>query len=568
MSEPPDPADRPEVPGHRLLRVVGQGSSAVVWSATDAAGSPVAVKVPHEAPDAVQVREGAIERQVLTAVRHDHLVPLRDVVPLADERVALVFDLVVGATLRSMVGARGHLRPGEAVTLLTPLAEAVAVLHAAGGTHCDISPGNVMVTADGRPMLMDLGSARLAGSGAGSIVGTPGFIAPEVRDGETPTEASDVFAIGALAWFCLTGNGAPDTMLRLSSETISSHVGEELAEVVGTCIDPDPERRPSSLALAARIYAAAAAESIEVVVGADDASALTHRLRAEAARTGEDPAPAGRARRRLFPRWNRSARPRPERPAPARPDGTASARPDQTALGPGRSWFRTAPLTGRRWPRRLGVGAVIALLAVVIGGLVHLRALPGSERTGAASAQPAAPGSSADPPAAVTSGMPTSAAGTGSEAAAQTDRGTGEPSPAAALLRSRVAVREQPQVVIQALTDLRVRALTERKVASLVSVHVKGSPSFDLDAGMIAELLAAGQRYDGLSMTVDRAEHVSGGPTRAVIRARVDLGAYAVVSSQGSPVREAAVIGDVLDFTLVWQPDGWRIESVSEPAST
>lgn len=566
MSEPPDPADRPDVPGHRLLRVVGQGSSAVVWSATDAAGNPVAVKVPHEAPDAVQVRAGAIERHVLTAVRHDHLVPLRDVVPLEDERVALVFDLVVGATLRSMVGARGHLRPGEVVTLLTPLAEAVAVLHAAGGTHCDISPGNVMVTADGRPLLMDLGSARLAGSGAGTIVGTPGFVAPEVRDGDEPREASDVFSIGALAWFCLTGNGAPDTMLRLSSETIRSHVGEELAEVVGACIDPDPERRPCSFALAAQFYAAAAAEPIEVVIGADDASALTHRLRAEAAREGEAPAPTGRATRRLLARWNGSARARPERPAPALPDGPAPARPDQTASDPGRSWFRTAPLTGRRWPRRLGVGAVIALLAVIIGGLVHLGAMPGTGPTGAA-APPTTPASSTHPAAAVNSGTTSGSPRTGSAAAAPTAR-TSEPSPAAELLRSRAAVREQPQAVIQALTDLRVRALTGRKAASLVSVHVKDSPSFDLDAGVIAELLGAGQRYDGLSMTVDRAEHVSGGHARAVIRARVDLGAYAVVSAQGAHTKESAVRGDVLDFTLVWQPDGWRIESVSEPAST
>lgn len=561
MTDPTAPIDRPDVPGHRLLRVIGHGSSAIVWSAADPSGRPVAIKVPHTAPDAVEVRQGEIERQVLTAVRHEHLVPLRDVVPLVDGRVALVFDLVVGATLRSMVQVRGHLRPGEAVTLMTPLAEAVAVLHAAGGTHCDISASNVMVTADGRPMLMDLGSARLAGTGAGATVGTPGFVAPEVREGDPPTEASDVFALGALAWFCLTGNGAPDTVLRLSPETVLSHVGEELAEVIGACIDPEPQRRPASSVLAARFYDAVAAEPIEVVVGADDASALTHRLRAEASRGGTRPAP-----RRPTRRWLPSAR-RKERGA-ERHLTPARGRPDDTGQALERPWFRVPKLRGRRWPRRAGTAAVIALLALFIGGLAHLGALPWTG-SGPVAVTDSRPGPPADPvtvdvpsrPATASSGGTTTAA---APASAQAAPVTQPPE----LLRSRAAVMEQPRAVIQALTDLRVQALTTRDANRLVAVHVKQSPSFDLDAGVIDELLTGGQRYEGLKMAVDSASHLSGGPTRAVIRARVDVAAYVVVSDDGAPTEEPAIRGEVLDFTLVWQPDGWRLESVSEPAST
>jgi serine/threonine-protein kinase len=561
VTDPTAPADRPDVPGHRLLRVIGQGSSASVWSAIDPSGRPVAIKVPHAAPDAVEVRQGEIERHVLTAVRHEHLVPLRDVVPLADGRVALVFDLVVGATLRSMVQVRGHLRPGEAVTLITPLAEAVAVLHAAGGTHCDISAGNVMVTADGRPMLMDLGSARLAGAGAGATVGTPGFVAPEVREGDPPTEASDVFSLGALAWFCLTGNGAPDTMLRLSPETVLSHVGEELAEVIGACIDPEPQRRPASSVLAARFYHAATAEPIEVVVGADDASALTHRLRAEASRGGMGP-PPGHPTRRCLPSVRRKERGGEGHlaPTPGRPSGTGQA--------PGRPWFRVAALGGRRWPRRVGTGAVIALLALLIGGLVHLGALPWTGPRPLAVTSPS-PGPPPDPlsvdgpsrSARPSSGGTTRAAAPAGEQAAAV---TQLPEP----LRSRAAVTEQTRAVIQALTDLRVQALTTRDATRLISVHVKDSPSFDVDAGVIEQLHTRGQRYVGLTMTVGRASHLSGGPTRAVIRARVDIAAYDVVSDDGVHTEEPATRGEVLDFSLVWQSDGWRLESVSEPAST
>ncbi len=332
-----DTRDRPDVPGHRLLHVIGSGGASTVWAGVDAGGQSVAIKVPRGEPDPVSVREAEIERHVLMAVRHEHLVPLRDVVPLEDGRVALVFDLVVGATLKSLVASRGHLRPGEVVTVLSPIAEAVARLHAAGSTHCDISPSNVMLTADGRPLLTDLGAARLAGAGAGAVVGTPGFVAPEVRSGGRPTEASDVFSLGALAWFCLTGNGAPDTFIRLSDDTLVSHLGPELASVVGRFIDPEPERRPASAAVPALVYEAAAAEALEVVVGADEASALTHRLRAEAA-------------------------------AEAPSLGQPAARP----------WYRLVHVPRPRWPRWAGVVAGLVGVAVLLGWLTHLGMIPGT----------------------------------------------------------------------------------------------------------------------------------------------------------------------------------------------
>ena len=214
-NEPPrDPRSpaRPEIPGHRVEAVIGTGSSAVVWSGTDASGRRVAIKVPHRGRDEIDRHQAMAEQQVLLAVQHDHLVPLRSVVPLADGREALVFDLVRGAQLVGMVRSRGHLRPGEVVTVLTPVCEAVAHLHAAGGLHADISPANITVTPDGRPVLLDLGAARVAGREPGAVHGTPGFVAPEVRLGSEPNEAADVYALGAVAWFCLTGNGANPTV--------------------------------------------------------------------------------------------------------------------------------------------------------------------------------------------------------------------------------------------------------------------------------------------------------------------------------------------------------------------
>jgi serine/threonine-protein kinase len=431
--------------------------------------------------------------------------------------VALVFDLVVGATLASLVTTRGHLRPGETVTVLTPLAEAVAALHAAGGTHCDISPGNIMLTADGRPLLMDLGAARLAGTGAGAVVGTPGYVAPEVRSGERPTEASDVFSLGALAWFCLTGNGAPDTFLRLSEETVMSHVGQELAGIVGRCIDPEPDVRPSSAALPGRFYSPTAAEPVEVVVGSDDASALTHRLRAEAAAPGAE------------------------------------------AAQPSRSWFRRVHVERPRWSHRLALLCGIAALATVLGWLTHLGLVPGS--AGGVHTGPAHGASS-------TTGSPGGArAATPVETTVPTGRSSARVPSDDAFAESS-AGPAKARALLQDLTDRRVAALVDRDAASLAAVHRTNSPSWRADAALIAELRSDGQRYANLRMTVVEAQLVSQSDTAAVVRARVAVAAYNVMDARGAAASRDAEQGDSLDFHLVRTEAGWRIESVSSPRPT
>lgn len=528
---------RPAVAGHRIDDVIGQGATSVVWSGTDAMGRAVAIKVPRQRPDAVALAQGEIERHVLTAVRHDHLVPLRDVVPLQDGRIALVFDRVRGASLRATVDMRGSLRPGEAVTVVSPLSQAVAALHRAGGTHGDLSPDNALLTADGRPLLTDLGAARLAGEGSGAVHGTPGFAAPEVRRGEAPGEAADVFGLGALAWFCLTGNGAPDTMIRLDPETVESHVGPELAAVVGACIDPDPTRRPSAAEVGPMFFAAATPEPVEVVVGADEATALTNRLRLEAAQDAVGPQQEPTVR-------------------------SSSGRRALRGLGE-----RLRRLWGRR-----ATAALALVLASVVTSLAAWFLVPWPD------------------------------AGATSRAAEVHDEGTpgGMSTPTADdwsrdLTRNPSSATRFPAVLLQVLADRRAAALTARDLDALARVHRPGSPAEQQDREMVERLRADGHRYDGLHLVVADASVVpvsaagpsAAGPTappatsptatslpppgdsaRAVIRARVDVGPYAVVDREETRVEHLRHDGAVLHFHLVATDAGWRIESISAPAAT
>ncbi|GAB3048828.1 hypothetical protein GCM10027053_04040 [Intrasporangium mesophilum] len=323
------------VPGYALGRVIGEGASGVVWSGTGPGGRPVAVKVPHLRADAADLAQARVEEHVLRAVRHGHLVPLRDAVGLQDGRTALVFDLVPGQALAGMVRSRGRLRAGETVTVLTPICEAVAAIHSAGGLHGDVSPGNVMVTPAGRPVLLDLGSTRVVGAEHGIVHGTPGFVAPEIRAGDEPSMAGDVYSLGALAWFCATGNGAPDTPLRLDPEVIESHVGPALAGLISACIDPNPACRPTSAELPRRFFDATVPEPVEVVLDLDPAAALTHRLPETA--------------------------------------GHDAAGLDAEAARDRGSW---------RWPRRSGIAAAAALTLAAAGWALAARVPPGAATPG------------------------------------------------------------------------------------------------------------------------------------------------------------------------------------------
>ena len=121
-------------------------------------------------------------------------------------------DYAAGGSLGQLVAGRGKLGPGETVTVLTPIAQALAYLHGHGFTHGDVSPGNVLFTAHGKPLLADLGVARMvADAAAVADAGTEGFRDPApvdaVRAGLQPER--DVYSLAALGWYCLTGR-APE----------------------------------------------------------------------------------------------------------------------------------------------------------------------------------------------------------------------------------------------------------------------------------------------------------------------------------------------------------------------
>ena len=298
---PPGPPDPPDVPGYRLGAPLGTGAGGQVWSATDDSGGRFAVKVVERGPDAER------ELAVLRAVRHEHVVSWRDAVPLAGGLLALVTDLLDGGTLAQVVAARGRLTPGEVVTVVAPLAQAVADLHAQGIQHGDLAPGNVLFDGVGKPVLADLGTVRVTGLPRDEEFGTAGYVDPVVLTGGPGGPASDVYGLGALAWFALCGAPPDAVPYRPPLRDLVPAAGERLTEAVEAALAADPETRPAPGEHAGALHAAAPATPVWRAGLAPADGGLTHRVRVL---TADDGAPHQPRHRRERARRLHGRRPR------------------------------------------------------------------------------------------------------------------------------------------------------------------------------------------------------------------------------------------------------------------
>ncbi|MGD9696899.1 MAG: serine/threonine-protein kinase [Thermoleophilia bacterium] len=188
---------------------IGAGGQAEVFRARHVASRrPAAVKLFHPAVWAdpgfrVRFRR---EREALSQLRHPHVVPVLDAGE-ADGRGYLAMGLARGGTLAQRI-ARGDLGRDEALAVLAAVARALDAAHDAGHLHRDVTPGNILLDPEG-PWLADFGIARridaTAVTGEGLLIGTAGFMAPEVIAGHPAGRAADRYALAAVAFEALAG---------------------------------------------------------------------------------------------------------------------------------------------------------------------------------------------------------------------------------------------------------------------------------------------------------------------------------------------------------------------------
>ena len=270
---------------YSLERELGRGGMGVVYLAREVRlDRSVAIKLlPPEFAAQSSLRDRFL-REARTAARlsHPYIVPIHSVDEI-DGFVFYVMAYVDGETLAQRVALRGPLPAHEATRILREVAWALAYAHAQGVVHRDIKPANILLErGNGRAMVTDFGIARLAqpsgDTAVGEVLGTPEYMSPEQAAGEALDGRSDLYALGVVGFFALTGTlpfTAPTVQGVLMQQltkpaplvtSVARDVPAGLAKAIDTCLSKDATRRYATGEALADALAPALEKRVDVPV--------------------------------------------------------------------------------------------------------------------------------------------------------------------------------------------------------------------------------------------------------------------------------------------------------------
>ncbi|MBI2169188.1 MAG: protein kinase [Actinobacteria bacterium] len=261
---------------YRLLEPIARGGMGEVWRAhDDHMERPVAIKVlrPDLEADPATVERFGREARLASLVTHPNVAAVLDII---GEPPAIVFELVEGETLAERL-RWGPLPLPDALRCADDLLAALEATHAAGIVHRDITPANVLLTADGRAKVADFGIARDDDAArltdTGTVVGTASYLSPEQLEDRPPDPASDQYAAGLVIYEALSArrpfeaaNPAASALSRLTSpptplQALAPAVPDAVAAVVMRALARFPgDRHASVRAMREALVAAVAGE--------------------------------------------------------------------------------------------------------------------------------------------------------------------------------------------------------------------------------------------------------------------------------------------------------------------
>jgi len=351
---------------YAVLGELGRGGIGVVWRAEDRViGRQVALKELRVPPGLPERERTAFTERVLREARtagrlnDPAIVTVYDVV-LEDGAMFIVMELVEAPTLAELVSRDGPISPSRAVALALAVLSALETAHAAGIVHRDIKPSNIMMLDGGRVKLADFGIAQAMDdpslTATGGVMGSPGYMAPELFRGAKPGPQSDLWSLGAMLFHVVEGR-AP---FHRDSTAATLHAIMYEDPVLTRCEGP----------LAAVIMGLLVHSVDDRLTASGVRDLLTGQARGTMAMPTVAVPPVGDPERtvRIGP-VRRSTRPY-DAPPPAGQDATTTANPLAAPVAPhwGGDWA-PEPRRGRRPTRGVLLTAAAVVLVLALGGV-------------------------------------------------------------------------------------------------------------------------------------------------------------------------------------------------------
>ncbi|QGN49060.1 serine/threonine-protein kinase [Micromonospora sp. WMMD558] len=281
---------------YRLDERVATGGMGDVWRGTDLVlGRQVAVKVllPALVSDPDFIARFRAEARIMAALRHPGIVQVfdygEDQLDDGSRADYLVMEFVTGEPLSRRIEAAGRLDVAETMSIVAQVAQSLHAAHKNGIVHRDVKPSNLLVQEDGNVVLVDFGVARSTNvtsiTSTNAVPGTALYMAPEQAAGRPVSGATDIYALGAVAYCCLSGSPpfTGDNPLQVAVRHLDDEppelphdIPEAVRALVARALAKDPaDRFSNGAAMAAAARAAVSDPSAATtVVPAAGAAAL------------------------------------------------------------------------------------------------------------------------------------------------------------------------------------------------------------------------------------------------------------------------------------------------------